>query len=116
MAVRVRVANGDVQALESLADWLRGEPDLRVRPALAAPRPGELGALTEALVVGVGSGGTVSILATSLKTWLAHPRRSDIRIVVEGTDDRRIEIDARRADAEDVERLLRTIIDGRDAE
>jgi hypothetical protein len=119
MALRIRVqASNDVQALESLADWLRGEPDLagRVRLAPAELREGELGALAEAVVVGVGSGGAISVLATSLKTWLAHPRRSDIRVVLEGPDDRKVEIDARRAKGEDVDRLLRTILDVQDPE
>ncbi|TQL90834.1 hypothetical protein FB559_8148 [Actinoallomurus bryophytorum] len=119
MAVRIRVQpDDDVQALESLADWLRGEPDLagRVRLASSEPREGELGALAEAVVVGVGSGGAISVLAASLKTWLAHPRRSDVRVVLEGPDDRKVEIDVRRAKSADIERLVRTILDGRDPE
>ena len=98
-----------VAGLESLGDWLRGEPELagRVRVNGSAPREGELGALAEVLVVAVGSGGTLSVLAASLKSWISQPRRSDFQIRVKRPDGHSIEITANRANSEQVDTLLR---------
>jgi Effector Associated Constant Component 1 len=99
-----------VGELEELSDWLRQESELRglVSPAAVVPGPGELGALSDALVVAVGSGGTLSVLAASLKMFLAQPRRSDVRIVVTAPDGRRVELDAKRVS--NVEQLLRQLL------
>ena len=86
MEVRISCVGGDRAAgVESLSDWLRGEPELAGRLRVAGPMPGEgeLGSLADVLVVAVGSGGTLSVLVTSLKAWLAQPRRSDVRIRVQ---------------------------------
>jgi Effector Associated Constant Component 1 len=102
-------------ALESLGDWLRGEPELAGRVSVAGPEPGEgeLGALGDALVVAVGSGGTLSVLALSLKAWLSQPRRSDVRIRVEGKDGHVVEIGADRIDGEQVDALVRQALGGK---
>ena len=78
MEVCISLAGGATAYLESLDAWLQQEPGLggRVRLIRSAPRPGELGSLAEALVVAVGSGGTVSVLAASLSGWLSQSRRS----------------------------------------
>lgn len=96
-----------VEGLAELADWLGQESDLRglVSPVPAVPGPGELGALTDTLVAAVGSGGAISILAASLKVFLAQPHRSDVRIVLRTADGRRVEVDAKRVG--DVEALVR---------
>jgi hypothetical protein len=49
----------------------------------------------------------VSVLAASLKAWLSLPRRSDVRIRVQGTDGRAVEIDADRVSGERVDDLVR---------
>lgn len=100
--------------LESLGDWLRGEPELagRVEITGSGPGEGELGALGDALVVAVGSGGALSVLAASLKAWLSQPRRSDFRIRVQGPDGHAVEISADRAGAEDVHALLHEALTG----
>ena len=108
MSVWLSVEGDDpVEGLAELADWLGQESDLRglVSPVSAVPGPGELGALTDALVAAVGSGGAISILAASLKVFLAQPRRSDVRIVLRTADGRRVEVDAKRVG--DVEALVR---------
>ena len=88
--------------LESLEAWLRDDRDLagRVRPVRPKLEAGQMGALAEALVVAVGSGGTLSVLAASLRGWLSQPRRSDVRIRVWNENGRVVEIAADRADAE----------------
>ena len=53
MEVRISFADGDQAAgLESLGEWLHGEPELAGRVSVAGtkPRAGELGALADALV------------------------------------------------------------------
>ena len=110
MEVRISCVGGDRAAgIESLSDWLRGEPELTGRLHVAGPMPGEgeLGALADVLVVAVGSGGTLSVLATSLKAWLARPHGQHVRIRVRRDDGETIEIDANRIGADQADALLR---------
>jgi hypothetical protein len=99
-------------AVESLNAWLRGEPDLAGRIRFAGPPPGdgELGGLTDVLVVAAGSGGTLSVPAASLKAWLAQPRRADVRIRVQAEGGRVVEIDANRLDGERVQALISQVL------
>jgi hypothetical protein len=111
MDVRMSVSGIDpVDGMEQLAEWLREEPQLRgrVAPAPATPAPGELGALTDVLVAAVSSGGAVSVLAASLKAFLAQPRGSDLRITLECPDGRRVDLEAKRIS--DVERLVERVL------
>jgi hypothetical protein len=111
--VRISVVGGDHAPLESLDGWLRQEHELagRITFAAARPREGELGALGEALVVAVSSGGTVSVLAASLKAWILLPHHSDVRIRVQGADGRLVEICADRISGEHVDSLIRQVLD-----
>jgi hypothetical protein len=108
--IRISCVDGNRAAgIESLSDWLRGEPKLAGRVSAAGPMPGEgeLGALADVLVVAVGSGGTLSVLATSLKAWLAQPQGQHVRIRVRRDGGETVEIDANRIDAEQADALLR---------
>ncbi len=110
MELRISLATGDLADLESLHDWLSDESGLgRVKAAGPEPRAGELGTLTDALIVAIGSGGSISVLAASLKAWLSLPRRSDVRIRIHQADGNSVEIDAKRVDAGqiDVEEMIR---------
>lgn len=112
MDVRLLVEGADpVGGLEVLASWLAQEPELRgrVKPEMTAPTAGELGAVAEVLVAALGSGGAVSALAVSLRGFLSQPRRSDVRIIVEGPDGRRVALDAKRVG--DVEGLVRQALE-----
>ena len=114
MELRVSLARGArTDELESLYDWLIGESRLagRVKFSGPAPREGELGALGEALVVAVGGGGTLSVLATSLRAWLSQPHRSDVRIRVQGSNGCVVEITADRVDVAEAETLLRRALE-----
>ncbi|MDG4764044.1 hypothetical protein O7632_07985 [Solwaraspora sp. WMMD406] len=93
------------QLVRDLRQWLAAEPELsgRVRLESAPPQRGELGIL-ELLIVALGAGGVLSVLAESLQTWFAQPRRSDVRITVRTAAGDVIEIDAKRV--KQVERLI----------
>ncbi len=92
---KVVIAGPDVSAddLRSLRSWmidmgeLRGPFELR-RPD---PRPGEMGSLTDALIVAVGSGGAVTALAGVLVSWLRH-RTSDLTLKVTRPDGSTLEV------------------------
>jgi hypothetical protein len=108
--LRIGIDGADsVAVLEELYLWLGQELELRglVRPGAAVPGAGQLGAVTDVLIATLGAGGTVSVLAASLRTFLAQPRRSDVHLSVQGPDGKRIEIDAKRATPAEVEELLR---------
>jgi Effector Associated Constant Component 1 len=83
--------------LRSLRLWmldvcgLRGPIDLRP----AAARPGEMGSVTDALVVAAGSGGALTSLAGALVSWLRH-RTSDVTIKVVRPDGSVLEFEGRR--------------------
>jgi hypothetical protein len=113
--VRISCVDGNrTSGVESLNDWLRGEPKLAGRLRLAGPMPGEgeLGALADVLVIAVGSGGTLSVLAGSLKAWLALPRKSDVRIRVQRDGGETVEICASRISGERVDALVRQALGG----
>jgi hypothetical protein len=115
--VEIRISCvGDDRAVgvESLSDWFRGEPELAGRLNVAGPMPreGELGSLADVLVVAVGAGGVLPVLAASLKAWLAQPRKSDVRIRIQRDGGQIVEIDANRVDDERVDALVRQALGG----
>ncbi|MBP0448452.1 hypothetical protein J5Y04_02650 [Kitasatospora sp. RG8] len=98
---------------ESLADWLRGEPGLAgVRLTGAVPAAGELGSVADLVTVAVGAGGAVSVLAASLRTWFAQPKRSDVRLKIRRPGGETVEFDAKRVRGQDLEAILRQVLDG----
>lgn len=103
--------NDPVEGLAELSEWLGQESELRglVKQVATVPAPGELGALTDALVAAVSSGGAISVLAASLKAFLAQPRRSDVRIVLRTADGRQVEVEAKRID--DAEAIVRETLE-----
>jgi hypothetical protein len=114
MSEQVRLTVGGVgdaeafAALEDLTTWLYGEGDLRglVRPARPAPGPGEMGSLTDALIIAVGARGALTALAGSLRAWFAQPRRSKVTLRIPTGPDTFLEIDADRVKSPDLERML----------
>lgn len=97
--------------LRSLHDWLSYEEALRGHVCLVLHpiEPDQMGGVLDALVVAVGSGGMLAVLAGALSTWVAQ-RRSDIKLTVISEDGRTVELDAKRVDhavmMRDIERLL----------
>jgi len=114
MEIRISVADGDLADLESLDDWLRGEPELAglVRLDGLPPREGELGALAETIIVAVGAGGAITTagpaLAGALKAWLSH-RRPDVTLEITKPDGTKVKIVAERVRAVDMQAMIRLV-------
>ncbi|MEW2088355.1 hypothetical protein AB0932_01430 [Streptomyces sp. NPDC006682] len=97
----------ELKQLESLDSWLRLDSNFRGRTRLSGtPSEGDLGTAVELLAVAIGSGGVISVLATSLSTWLQQPKKTDITLKVTGPNGTTVEIDAKRATPQEVTELL----------
>ncbi|MFG2927227.1 effector-associated constant component EACC1 [Streptomyces achromogenes] len=93
--------------LESLDSWLRLDSNFRGRVKLSGtPSDGDLGTAVELLTVAIGSGGVISVLATSLSAWLQQPKKTDITLKVTRPNGTAVEIDAKRATPQEVTELL----------
>lgn len=103
--LHITVDGGDSD-VESLRDWLRGEPEFRGHLRQGDVPGGAMGVSTE-LIVGVVSSGAATALARSLKVWLAQ-RRADVKLSVAGPQGRQIVLDAKRVP--DAEHLLNTAL------
>ncbi|MFD4905585.1 effector-associated constant component EACC1 [Kitasatospora purpeofusca] len=116
--MHISVTGGETVAeAESLTDWLRGEPGLtRVALTGRPPLTGEMGSVLDTVTVALGAGGGLSVLASSLRTWFAQPRRSDVRVKIRRIDGGTVEIDAKRVRAGDLEAILRTALEGQEPE
>lgn len=114
MDIRVVVAVSDESVMastESLIAWLHQEPELRgrVQTLVEVPEAGDMGTVLDVATVALGAGGALSVLAMSLRTWFAQPRRSDARIEIRHPDGRSVVVDAKRVD--NVEALLEALLD-----
>ncbi|WP_159027455.1 hypothetical protein [Streptomyces sp. Tue 6075] len=107
------LSEAPVADAESLTGWLTGESELvgRVGRTGLPPGPGELGSVLDTVTVALGTGGTITALIASLRTWLAHPRRSDIRLKVRREGGPTVEIDGKRVKRADVEKMLRLALE-----
>jgi hypothetical protein len=96
--------------LAHLLSWLRQEPGLRgkVTPVRQSPGPGEMGSLIDLATIAVASGGALSVLAASLETWLAQPRRSDVEIEIRHPHGRVVKVNAKRVS--DIDIVLRSLL------
>jgi hypothetical protein len=108
--------SGQVEDLEALTAWFDEESELRglIKPASAVPDSGELGALPDVLLAAVGSGGAVSVLAASLKSFLSQPRGAKVRLTLTREDGTRLELDADRLARRSVPELVQQLL-GADA-
>jgi cysteine synthase len=75
-----------VTDLEDLSEWLCQEPELHglIKDETSSAGSGELGAAVEVLVAAVGSGGTLTVLITSLQSWLSSIRGTDLTVKLTG--------------------------------
>lgn len=104
--VRLSV-DGPPGAEVALWQWLRAEPELRgqVRREQVAAEAGAMDGAT-GLVVALASTGTLAAVARAVVVWLTH-RHGDYTVTVIWPDGATVALDAKRAQAGDVERLLR---------
>ena len=97
MEARVEVGGADdpQDELSSLRNWLAGEDEFRgrVRIESAAIEAGAMGGVAEALVVALGSGGALTVLAGSVSVWLRE-RRSSLTVRIVNADGSSQEITA----------------------
>jgi len=100
--------DGQDSDVESLQDWLRGEPAFRghLRQGEAPGPGGAMGAVVD-VIVGVVSSGAATTLAKSLQVWLTQ-RRADVALKVSGPGGREVVLDAKRIP--DAQRLLDTAL------
>ena len=104
MAISIAVESSDIRTTAALFEWLRREDGLRGRVQIKrlAPQPGHMGDLANIITVAIGSGGVVSILLTSLSTWLSQ-RRNEVSVEVTFPDGRSIKVSSRgRSDPDTV--------------
>lgn len=97
VAISVSDATDSGAEIRSLFRWLRRDDDLpggTVRLEPAAPGPDEMGAVSDVLVVALGSGGLGAVLARSLSVWVQH-RTSDLKLTFQGTKGT-VELDGKR--------------------
>jgi hypothetical protein len=103
--VTVSVAGRDaaVEELRFLFTWLAGDEEFRGRVRLveAAPEPGTLGGWPEAVVVSLGQGGAVTVLASAVIAWIRH-RTSTVTCTVTRPDGTSVQLAATRVRSVDL--------------
>ena len=111
MAAVIRLVNGTQNDLEDLSSWLSDEDELRggVSPQAPAMGPNEMGGLADALVIAVGSGGALTVLARSLQTWFELHRSSIDLSISDSSTGKHVQVNA--TNIRDAEILLTRLLD-----
>jgi len=103
--------------LRSLHTWLRGVPELAglVTIVRGEPADGTLGSgsIADVVAVAVGSGGTITVLASSLKGWLSRPRSTGAKLHIKRNGPS-VEIEATGLSDSAVERAIKQALNGKD--
>jgi hypothetical protein len=97
--IRLGIVGGDpIEELRSLRSWLLAEEPLRgvIRHSPTAGEPADMGSVSDLLVVAVGSGGALAVLARSVSTWLEH-RHPGVVLEVKGPDGAALRLEAKRS-------------------
>ena len=104
---RIVIVDGGENDLRSLYGWLRNEDDLRGCVRLSRPPIGdeEMGTGPDAIMVALGSGGALTVLASAVPTWLRQRRGSRVKVEVKMSPAGKTVIIEGPADA--AERLLK---------
>jgi hypothetical protein len=82
--------------VQDLVAWLRREESLRgkVRLSETTIRPGDMGAISGAVTVALGSGGAIAVLIQSLFGWVRHRQRNGrAHLTIRSEDGRTMELD-----------------------
>ncbi|MFD1939893.1 MULTISPECIES: effector-associated constant component EACC1 [Nonomuraea] len=89
--------------LRSLLAWLSREDELRGRVRLRQEQVAErMGGATDAVVIALTSGGTLTVVARAVQTWLVQ-RKADITVKTDGT------IEGKRISAKDMAELIQLV-------
>jgi hypothetical protein len=91
---RLQLITGQYDDLLSLQAWLAGEDTLRGRVILErhSSRGNRMGTVGDVLVVALGAGGAVTVLARSMPAWLL--RHADVTVEVRAPDGRTVQVSA----------------------
>ncbi|WP_051837966.1 effector-associated constant component EACC1 [Streptomyces sp. NRRL WC-3742] len=100
----------ELRETATLWTWLRGERGLAglVRAESRPPAEGEMGGVTDVLVVALGTGGAGAVLAGSLTAWL-RTRRADVSVTVT-TDAGSVKVNAHNVKPDDVVPMIREVL------
>lgn len=103
---------GSTDDLFELLEWLNEHDELRGRVELPKQqiRPGDMGGLSEVLMVTLGAGGAATALVSSLTSWFTV-RRSEIAVTLKGGAEPEITLDAKRVALPEVTASLQTLLE-----
>lgn len=112
MDVTVSVAGDDSGAetageqTRALYNWLTQEAELRGRVRLAEPEPvaGTLGLASSELLISLGPGGALTVLAGSVIAWIRH-RTSEVSCTLTRPDGTSVEVTGKRVREVDTREL-----------
>jgi len=101
------------EELRSLFSWLAKDEEFRGRVRLmeTMPASGTLGGWPEAVVVTLGQGGALTVLASAVISWIRH-RTSDVTCTLKRPDGTSVELMATRirgADLSEVGELVEQV-------
>jgi hypothetical protein len=110
----ITLVDDRTQELASLYAWLQHDDEFRGRVTAVAGelRPGDMGGVTETLLVALGGGGAASALISAVGGWLTARRTKLTVEITDGDRSRRVEIDS--ASAGVAAELLREVFDSTD--
>jgi len=99
------------ELVRPLAEWLRGEDELRghVRVADQLPEPSQMGAVADAIIVSLGSGGAFGVMINSLFRWLRQ-RQAGAKVYLHLADERGRELDLELDGSQDAETLVGKVL------
>ena len=99
------IDNVSTDDFHSLRRWLLEVDELRgpVEPRQQDPGPGELGGVTDAVVVALGSGGAGALLS-ALVSWIRH-RTTDLTIKIDHSNGTSVELTTQRLRGTDISQL-----------
>lgn len=114
----IALATGSPPEAFALKTWFDDLPELRGRSTVEVGpiQVGDLGGVSDVLVVALGSGGAVSVVAGALVRWFTVRRRSHpLKLTVtSGKKKVSIEVDQTTGSADLITQILRAIDDGED--
>jgi membrane-associated two-gene conflict system component 1 (EACC1) len=106
--VSLVVSSSDRRMTSALYEWLRRENYLRgkVRLGRGPAHPEHMGDLANIITVAIGSGGLITVLVSSVTTWLSQ-RRNEVEIEFTSPDGKSIKVNSRgKVNAEELMKAI----------